>query len=213
VDVATILEHIDAHGFEDVEEDIKVDVIYDVITEFIGLADWPWLDAEVSDSLASGDSDVPLPNDFLRPVSFVIPSLGVTLRPERMERINKAYPASLTESGPPSFYYPVADAIKVFPVPDKAYEFTMQYKRQQPALTASSEESDILIPKRHHRGIIVQGAVAALYASEDDPENEGVFQRRYERRTQLATADLWRTQNDRPDYVEDVDALFEGPWW
>lgn len=205
MNVAQIITHLDAHGFEDIDTNIKVDLIYDTITEFAGLTDWPWLDAEADLTLGAGDTTPTLPADFLRPVSIVVPVLGYALVPERMERINKRYSDNLTLSDAPVYYYPVADAIKVYPIPDTTYTAKLQYKRQQAELQSSSAESAIIVPKRHHRGIIVNGVLAALFAMEDDPDNEAIFQRRYERRVQIATSDLWRTQDDRPDYVEDLD--------
>jgi len=206
MDLGRILAHLDAHGFEDSDTQIKVDIIYDIITEFCSLTDWPWLDAEADITLTGGSNTVTLPSDFLRPVSFIIPSLGISLNPERMERINKNFSSALTFSGSPIYYYPVAGALKVYPVPNQSYAAKLQYKRLQGTLTSSSAESAIIIPPRHHRGIIVNGSLAALYAMEDDPDNEAIFQRRYERRVELATADMWRTQDDRPDYMEDLDS-------
>lgn len=199
--VAALISDLDDHGFEDTDADRKVAVINDTIADICSREPWPFLESVAS---VTCNSQAPaLPSDFRASLAVIIPSNGVVLQPERLDTIVKRYPNALTSQGTPAYYYFIGSQINLVPVPDQSYVAQLYYLRTHPFVTQSSGETDILIPARHHRAIVL-GTLARLYAMEDDPDLATVFNQLYEQRLVTMQADLWQRQFDRTDRVVDL---------
>lgn len=207
--MAAIIDELDDHGFADTPSNRKIAIVNSIVWRTLARADFPFLDGETDIALSAGSNVVTLPADYLRPVSLTIRSEGVVLAPDRLQVVNKKYVNQMADTGTPFLYYPVGDsthasgyALRVFPIPDNDYTLHFQYRKQQTELSSSSAESAILIPKRHHRELIVNGALSRLYAMEDDPENSGLFRGFYDEAVAVLMDDLSLPQSDRPDYID-----------
>jgi hypothetical protein len=210
VDVPAIFSELDDHGFEDTGNTRKLAILQDTVYDVCSREPWPFLEQTASVAISSGNAVITLPSDFRAALALVIPSVGV-LTPERLDTVTKSYLAQSAPTGQPFLYYFVGESMRVFPTPDANYTTTLMYLRVHPVLTATSAESEILVPVRHHR-VLVLGCLAKLYAMEDDTELSAVFMQQYEQRLQLMEADLWKKQYDRPERVVDIWDN-GGGWW
>lgn len=200
--VTDIIAELDDHGFQDTSTTRKLAIINDVAHDINSREAWSYLEANAQVPLTAGDNTPTAPANFNKALSFTIPSQGIVLQPERLDVLAKTY-TDLSARGTPTYYYFVGNELRVFWTPDASYTAEMNYVRIQPTLTAVSIETDILLPARHHR-VLVLGSLARLYAMEDDPELAALFDGQYERRITQMTEDLIVRQYDRPERVYDV---------
>ena len=208
--MAEILAAVDDHGFEDTEASRKTQVTNAVIGSICSREPWTFLEADASVTFAAATAAITLPSDFRAALSLIIPSLGLTLVPERADTIIKNRPSGLDAAGTPRHYYFVGNELRVVPVQATEYTGTLYYLRNHAQVTESSVEADILIPPGHHQGI-VDGVCSRLYAMEDDGENAMLFKSLYEQDI-AEMADTWKRQYDLPDRVIDVFENGEG-WY
>jgi hypothetical protein len=110
-----------------------------------------------------------------------------------------------TQPGSPELYYFVGDQLNVWPVPRAGAALKLVGSRWSDPISDASLESDILIPRYFHRGLIVNGALQRLYAMEDDTELAPVFQAYQGAAMDLATEALFTKQYDRRDRVRVID--------
>lgn len=197
-----MISELDDHGFEDTSSTRKVAVLNDAVADVCSREPWQFMEAS-TDTFALSVRAPTLPANFRAALTLIIPSLSLIIQPERTDTITKMYPAALLNTGTPNYYYFVGSEMRLLPVPDKTYTATLFYLQHHPVLTAGSLETDILIPVRHHR-VVVLGALSRLYAMEDDPELGAIFNAQYEARLQTMEADSWKKQYDRPDRVIDI---------
>lgn len=210
MNVSDIIDELDSHGFADTETTEKLRVINDTIGDVCSREPWQFMEASEDVTLTAGDNTPTLPTNFRAMLTFIIPSEGRVLQPERLDTIAKTYPSSLTEQGVPYFYYFVGAELRVLPVPATTYTATAFFLKNHPTVTADTVEADILIPVRHHR-VITLGSLAKLYAGEDDPSNAALFDSQYEARIQLMESDTWKKQYDRPDRI--IDLWGDDDWY
>lgn len=206
--VQEIVDILDLHGFEDVEEDDKVAVINDVLQEINTREPWPYL--EVIYDFDSSDVDATGLVDFTsQPLLAAVLDIvntnqyGRSISWIRRDDHFKRNASQLDLTGTPYLFYLVAGQLYLWPIPDgDSYRIT--YLQVQEDVDISSAEADILLPARHHR-LIALGALYKLHSQEDDPENAMLFQGQFENRMQLMRTDLFRQQYDRPDTIQVVD--------
>lgn len=212
MDVQAIMDALDLHGFEDIEDDDKVDVINDVVQEINSRDPWPYLEVMVDfDAATDVDSDgvVTLPGtpaeiaSVLDIIATDSNTVSGKLRWIRRDEHFARNAANLTQTGQPYKYFFVGSTLYLWPVPTSG-NFRITYLQVQPTLTSASAEGDILLPARHHRAILL-GAVFKLNAQEDDPENATMFKSQYDERVMLMRQDLFKKQWDSPDNVMLVD--------
>lgn len=206
--VQEIMDALDLHGFEDIEDDDKVDVINDVIWEICSRDPWPFL--EVMEDIDAADVDeagkVTLTDGFTAILDVINTDTSADrgkLQWIRRDEHFSRNSSSLTESGTPYKYFFVGDSLYVWPVPDTA-NLRVTYLKAHEAVTSASGEADILIPARHHRAILM-GAVYKLHSQEDDPENSAMFKSLYDERVIMMRKELFIKQYDRPDSILVVD--------
>lgn len=174
------------------------DAYYDICTREA----WPFLETTYSGNLVVSQPKITAITTLSKVLSFSLPALSVLLEPRSYQWLTKKY-SDLTRVGLPSYYYFDASSLNVYPVPDSAYAAVISFIKTPNTLTASSVESDILLPARHHR-ILVTSALSRAYTMEDDFDVAAVVDAQSERRYQLMREDLWTRQYDRPDIVEDI---------
>jgi hypothetical protein len=208
MDVQDIMDILDLHGFEDVEDDDKVAVINDVLQEIITREPWPYLevvyDFDSADVGADGLVDFTSQPILAAVLDIVNTSqYGRTISWIRRDDHFKRNASQLDLTGTPYLFYLVAGALYLWPIPT-GDSYRLTYIQVQDELTSSDGEEDILLPARHHR-LIALGALYKLHSQEDDPENAAMFQQQFENRMQLMRQDLFRQQYDRPDTIQVVD--------
>ena len=213
MDVSEMIARMDNIGFEDTEDDDKMEVINDTIWDIESRALWPFLEKIATlnfDGVVAYPSNIP--SDF-KSVRWLYDNENLfTLWPERVTTIYDHYPNA---SGDPFAYYFVGDNLRLHPVPaESTGRYHLIYQASQPELTTTSVEADILLPKRHHRTILL-GSLWRLFKNEDDPEQGMMFQQDFENRIEQMRADLFGRQHQRADqiFVIDEDDEYYSPFF
>jgi hypothetical protein len=80
----------------------------------------------------------------------------------------------------------------------------MDYVAQQPALTSSSLETDIMLPLQFHRAVVA-GTLYKLAMLFDDTDIAPMYQAEYENKLMQMREELLRRQYQRPDQIYVVD--------
>lgn len=205
MDVAEIISDLNDHGFTDAATTSKVRVIQDVIWEIEAIRPWPFLETK-TDLSFDGTSGLASnwPTDFRAALKLKNKATGRLLEPVRQDALEEMVGVDLAKVAAPVVYYTEAEKAYLWPVPSNGTSVRMRYLRYSAAISDTSPETAILIPKRHHR-VIVLGALIRLYDMEDDPELAARFEGHYENRLQKMAEDLFLKQYDRPDYVSVID--------
>lgn len=205
MDVSEMLSDLGDHGFTDSPTDTKVRVLQDTIWEIEALRPWPFLEAEVTLDF-DGTSAVAtnLPADLRAVRKAVLLPGGIDLDPTRREDVEEFAGGALNTVGAPLSYYFEGEELRFWPVPPSGTQIRLPYLRVSADIDSDTLEGAILIPKRHHRAIVL-GALVRLYDMEDDPELADRFQGHYESRLDRMVDDLFRKQYDRPEYVRVQD--------
>jgi hypothetical protein len=212
MDVEEIVSDLNDHGFEDTPIERKLAVINETVWDAGSREPFPQLVDEIA---LSFDGISPTPTNAPEELRAVI-SLGYadrkrSLRPMRLDDFEERYGhEELGGSGDPSVYYFQGSTLKIWPVPAAgAGTMRLKFLKTTEELAEDSVASDIWIPRRFHRGIIVNGAVYKLYIMEDDPELAREFERLYEKAYQNMRVDLLMQQYDENDmiewYADDID--------
>lgn len=202
MDVADILDALDIHGFEDIEETDKVAVINDVIQEINAEAPWPYLDTyEVIDAstadvnAATGEVTMTVAWTAIRYIQ------NATNREKRVRWVREddliEEGVDLTLQEEPTCFYFVGQELFLHPIPTSGL-YRVGVVQVQADVTAASAEAAILLPPRHHR-VILLGALFKLHSQEDDAENALMFKQQYDEKLVRMRADLFKQQYDRSD--------------
>jgi len=204
--VQEIMDILDLHGFEDIEDDDKVAVINDVLQEICTREPWPFLEVSVaidaSTDVDSATGEVDLgSNPELSSVLDIINTddYGRGISWMRRDEHYKNAANSLDATGTPYRYFFLGDALYLYPIPTSG-NFRLTYLQVQQEVDDNDTASAILLPSRHHR-LIALGAIYKLHSQEDDPENAAMFQGQFENKLQLMRQDLFKKQWDRPDSI------------
>lgn len=208
MDMPAILSDLNDHGFSDTTTTRKVAVVQDTIWQFEGLRPWPFLEkVKYLDSSAASNTFSDFPSDFRATVRLKDLTLGRRLQPYRAEDVEDMTGTQHAKAGDPELYFFEENNLKVWPVPTTAAtdRFKLVYVRWSDAVTDTSAESAILLPKYFHRGIIVNGALSRLYDMEDDTELATRFEQKQQGAIAQAVEALWQRQYDRPDFVKVAD--------
>jgi hypothetical protein len=206
MDVAEIITKLDSAGFEDTDEADKLDVINDTLWDIDSRALWPYLEKTIALNFdGSSPTATNMPTNFKAAIWLHDTTNGMTIWPERLSTVRDRHGAQISQVSDPVLYYFLGDSLRLWPVPPATTgRFQLDYFAQQPELAADDLEADILLPKRHHRAILL-GALWRLYEVEDDPEQGSVFNQRYELRIAQMLADLNVRQHQRADQIFVID--------
>lgn len=205
MDVSEMITDLGDHGFTDASTTTKLRVLQDAIWEIEGLRPWPFLETSTNLSFdGSSGLATNFPANFRSALLLKNADSGLRLEPVDQTDLEDHVGTQLTKVGAPVYYYPEAERLKLWPVPPSGTTVRMRYLRFSDEIEQATLESAILIPKRHHR-VIVLGALIRLYDMEDDPELAARFQSHYESRLERMVEDLFRKQYDRSEYVRVTD--------
>jgi hypothetical protein len=215
MDVDELFDSLDVHGFEDVEVVEKEKVLNDVVQEIFSESPWPFLDTfETVDAAGAGV-------DSTGKVTTTIPFTAIRYirnnsypeRGIRWVREDDLVDAAIdfTEEDIPTCFYFVGSDLYLWPIPTSG-TFRVGMVQVQDDLTAASVESDILLPARHHR-ILLLGMLFKLHSQEDDAENALMFKQQFDEKLVRMRNDLFKQQYDRSDFMriygwgdDDMDA-------
>lgn len=217
MDVSEAITVINAHGFEDTDDTMKMWAINDAIWEIDGLEPWPYLLKTLNLNF-DGTNPYPsnLPTDLGRVKWLTRLSDGQPIFPERIETIRSRYGQSsiIGQSGAPEVFYFVGTQLRFWPVPPNGTSVALlDYRAFQPKLTTTSVEANILMPARYHTAWVF-GALKRLYDGDDDPELGAVKNQDKEDRVAKMRADLLQQQEMRADvvFMTDNDDYTYEPW-
>jgi hypothetical protein len=207
VTIDDMFNELNLYGFDDLENSQKLILLNEAYLDITTREPWPFLEKLVTITQAAQDDTVTIPDGDLGAVLSIIDMSGrLPLSPERADVIEKNYLVN-SDTNQPTKYYFVGDTIYLWPVPADQRTLRVLYVREPSALTESSLEADILIPKRHH-SIIVYGALVKAYLVNDDPQ-AATFQNMYETRYQQMRNDVWMKQYDRPDRIHVITESYD----
>lgn len=206
MDVATIIDLLDEYGFADSDAGLKLQAIQGAIWKIEGSKPWPFLEASVDLNFdGSSGTATNLPADFRAALRLKDLSTGDRITPVRLDDAEDHIGKDYSETGNPAFYYFEGGQLKVWPLPVSGNgRLRLKYVRWSAAVTATSPESDILIPKQYHEAILY-GALLRLLDSEDDPELSVRFQGHFDLHLQQMETTLFQLQFDRPDVIAITD--------
>lgn len=205
IDVQAIFSDLDDHGFDDTSPERKLAVVNDTYYDVCDREAWRFLEASV-DLEFDGTTGVPTnwPLDFRTLLAIFRTADGTKLQHIRQDDFIAGYASNLTFQGSPLLYYFEGEQLNAYPIPAATDVVRMKYVKQPDELTETTVEADILLPKRYHRGVLVNGALYKLYLMEDDAELATSFKGLYDEAVaKLVTS--WRIQLDRSDYIHHVD--------
>jgi hypothetical protein len=186
------------HGFTDTVQATIVKDVNKAMWRVCAREPWNFLEATTSPTLTPGTSEVPMPDDFSKLTSFVIPTVG-RIRPERRETIVQSNFDALETNGIPRVYYFIGNALHVFPPPDSAYECVVDYISWPAALVPTTSE-DPPVPERH-RHVITLRALIPMYRRDDDPEQAASLKEEYLEALGDMREDCLRSHYDEPDRI------------
>lgn len=204
--VQDLVDELNDHGFTDTSLNRKVAMINDTVWDISSREPWPFLEANTLLTF-DGTSPVPTnhPADFRAVLDLLRSDNGNPLDPERRDVLRRRFgPVVLAQQGDPVAYYFLAGKLNVFYVPGAQMTLDLDYLRKHPVLTETSVETDFLIPREHHRAILL-GTLYKLYDMDDDYDIGQSYQAQYEARILSMRNELWTPQFDRPDRVFGVD--------
>lgn len=206
MDVSEIIDRLEGMGFEDTPDNDKMDAINDTIWDIESREQWPW-SIKSQNLTFDGSSPTPtnMPTDFKSVKWLTDTTSGNTIWWERLDTIRSRYGANLDKLGEAQCFYFLGDTIRFYPIPAASTtRYLMDYYAQQPELTTTDVEASIYLPKRHHR-VIVFGAAAKLYQTEDDPEQASANKADFEQRILTMANDLIKKQYVNPDQIFVID--------
>lgn len=208
--VTEILDEMDQHGFEDIDDVQKLKFINDAYYE-ICMFPYPWLYRTASVSVTAGSNAFTITDPGGHVVDKILGTSNdtnqYTLQPIRLDSLTKNFAGYLTQTGMPTYYYAINSSWFVYPVSDANYTFTVRYTIIPKELGAG----DTPIVPIQHRRIITNGALYRAYMMNDDVDIAQYFLREVQNRTKIMQENSWVQQYDRPDYV--VDSNDEYQYW
>lgn len=204
--VQDLINEFNDHGFTDTSVTRKVALINDTLWDICSREPWPFLE---DNTLLEFDGSSPFPTnqpgDFRAVLDLVRSDNGVPLDPMRRDVLRRRFgPTIMAQNGDPVAYYFLGGKLGVFYVPGASATLDLDYLRKHPVLTESSVETDILLPREHHRAISL-GTLYKLYDMDDDYDIGQSYQQQYEGRILTMRNELWTPQFDRPDRIYGID--------
>jgi hypothetical protein len=207
--VSNILTDLDNYGFSGYDSTTKLRVINRVYKRVCRLENWPFMDKIfTSVNTVAGTATLPTVTGLNKIISCINTTTGWHLRPMRDEEIRKNFPDDLTEQGEPVWYYLVGNTVYLYPVPDTVYALDL-HGNQTVTELAANDSVTILIPD-DHREVLLFGAAAMLARFDDDHEGAQAHYADFKDRLNDMRADVWATQLEEFDYIEDVMEDFDG---
>ena len=200
-----MIDEMNDHGFTDTSVTRKVALLNDTVWDICSREPWPFLEkSAILDFDGTNPSPTNFPTDFRSLLSLVRTDNGDPLDPERYDVMERKYGQTLTSVGQPVAYYFLSNKLNIYYVPSSSTTLRMEYLSNHPELTSASVETDFLIPREHHRAVLL-GTLYKLYDMDDDYDIGASFQAQYEDRIIKMRNQLWIRQYDRPDRIYGID--------
>lgn len=209
MDVPTIMSIFVGYGFEtddELTDDRKLEALNETYWDACGREAWPFLEKSF-DLTYDGTSFLATnnPGDINSVTAVFRVSDGWVLQPWRTDDFYQNYGDSLTQSGSPMLYFFEGGVLNVYPIPAATDTVRVKYVKVPAELTATSAETDIVLPKRYHRSVLVMGTLAKLAMFQDDPDMAQQYDVLYERALAQMIEDQLQQQTDRPDFIHVSD--------
>lgn len=212
MNVSDIISALDDHGFDDRSTSRKMEVINDSYLDVLSRQPWPFLEAaSTSVTINSSTGQITSPTDIHKILMLVDYTNSIKLDPERFEFLTKQFGQLTSGNDNPLYYYPIGSSFYVYPVPSSSATYHIYYLKAPSDLTSSSVEADILLPRKHHR-LLVLGAASKLHAMDDDLDLSEKFAAQFEARIFNMQEDIWMRQYDRPERIYNAGSDFEQYW-
>jgi hypothetical protein len=203
MDMTEILSELTDHGFEDTSDARKVALVNDTYFDLCSREAWPFLEKQATLNFTGSDTPSNLPADFSKLISLVNPTTGQVIQAIRSDDFANRFTLYAADVADPIRYYFIGSNLRVNPVPPSGTTLKINYIANPVELNDTSVETDILVPARHQRTLVL-GALAKLYLMEDDPELSAAFNAMFEGRIQTMRADLW-SRDFAPDFIHNTD--------
>jgi hypothetical protein len=206
MNVSEILDELSDHGFGDTGQTRKVSFIQETIWDIEGREPWPFLEAAATNLTFSGSSGVPtnMPANFRAVTSLRDTTTGKFLHWIRDDEFEQIIGTADTQVGSPCYYYFSGNALNLYPLPDASRTVKLKYLQWSSAISDTTLEAAILIPKQFHRAI-VWGALWKLYEMEDDPDTADKYLGHYENALDKMRNAVWQRQFTRSDSIQMID--------
>lgn len=121
------------------------------------VADWPWLRATETATLAAAATQLPLPTGWLRTLLLTHDDTAEPLVRAHLKMIRRV---PVADTGRPTIYAADGSRVLIRRVPERAYTFTHDYIRFEPALATTSDSP--LIPDAYNQMLVEWVAVKAF---------------------------------------------------
>lgn len=207
MNVSDMISELNDHGFTDESSIRKVATLQAAIWEVEGMHPWPWVETSATLTF-DGSSGVPTNWTGLNFRAMIrlrnLSGNGNRVRPIALEEWEDQY-AAMSDSGTPIVYYFEGNNLHVWPTPAAGTTMRARFIQWSPPITDTTLESAILVPKQFHRGLVVNGALSALYDMEDDSDLAVRFDARQAKTIALALEALFKRQYDAPDHIVATD--------
>lgn len=198
--MSELLDTMEDYGFDDLDRSTLARLLDDAHKELCLREPWPFLERAETITQSAGDASVTTTSPLGKVLAFVNKTDNLILEPLRTDSQLKDYVFDLDTTGPPTHYYFIADQLYVWPTPDAAKQFRIRFTTEPVTLTATSDDSLILWPAKHD-SVMLYAALSKAYYINDDPQG-ATMQQVMDARFQIARADLWMKQFDRPDRIQ-----------
>lgn len=205
MDVPALISTLNDYGFEDTDTIRKTADLQAVIWDIEGRKAWPFLGQTISLTF-DGVSGVPtnLPTD-VRASKRMKNMAGGRISPIREDDLEDIIGTNYSMVDTPRFYYFEDGQWKLWPVPPSSTVVRWKYVRWSAAITDTSAETAILIPKFFHGETIIPLTLARLYARDDDPEMASYYGQLGENGLSKMSDAVFKSQFDQPDFVRVTD--------
>ena len=158
-------------------------IINGVLQDLSTRVDWPHLESEESYTLASGDFDYDLPDDFGRPMSFWLYSSSQGWgRVEfcSVEEFDIRYGLTATsDSGTPGRYTVWAEELLFGPTPDSSYTGLFKYYSYPADLEDNSDTNPLMT---HAWDVVLYGTLAEVAKFSFEDQRIAMYQAEYDQR-------------------------------
>jgi len=202
------IDTMEDYGFDDLDRTTLARLLDDSHKELCLREPWPFLERQETIVQAANDDTLSTTASLGKVLALVNTTDNFVLQPLRTDSQLKDYVASLSDAGMPTHYYFVGDTLYLWPVPSVQTTFKIRFITEPTTLVEASVDSAVLWPSKHD-SVVLYGALSKAYFINDDPQG-AAMQQVMEGRYQVARADLWMKQYDRPDVAivyEDDDFL------
>lgn len=211
MDVADIIALVDEQGFDDIDEDIKVDFINMAINDICGNSPWTFLEATATVD-ASNALHVDQTTGEIKSLTGVARAVlkiqntdaaGYTVKWIRRDEHLSLNGAQLDLAGTAQNFFTFGEKFYFWPIPASG-TYVIDYLQIPTEVTALSVEADILIPARRHEAILLR-TLYRLYMQDEDVESAAAFKAQYDEYLLMMREDLFKKQYVSPDRIFMID--------